>query len=402
MPRTGTAIHSYRWVILTVAVIGQSGLGAPTQAIPVLAHFYRADFAITMAQVGLFTALICLGTALPAIPSGYVTDRVGVRPMLLSGLLCVSASILLLALAPTYAIALPLGFLAGVGHALCSPALALSIVRWFDFKGRGTAMGIKQTGVPLCGALAAAILPAVALAWNWRYAMAGLGLAMMGTAMFAFALYREVNSVEPLKRPTRSSSNLRGMLLNRNIWRNGALAFVLVGAQNSIITYFILYLKDVLLVPVAVAGGLLSLAHLTGLVSRIGGGIVSDVVFGSRRKQVLTISGSMAVCILLLIGLAGADLPGWSLALIAVFIGVSILGWHGVWIALGAELGGRESGGTALGISSTFSQVGGSVIPFIFGLLIDATHSYQVGWVFLALLAGIGTLIFSGVREREN
>lgn len=395
------ALNSYRWLVLAVAVVGQAGMGAATQAIPVLANFYKADFDLSMGQVGLLTATISLGTTVPAIACGFLVDTIGVRPMLVGGVSLVASSIFLLSMAPSYAVALPLAFFAGVGHAMSSPALAMSVVQWFQAKGRGTAMGVKQTGIPVCGAIAAATLPALALAVNWRFATVCLAIVIFGTAAFAFGFYRKPQQ-DIIHLSKRLNGTFKAMALNHNIWRAGALAFVLVGTQNCIITYLILYLRDVLSLPVAAAGALLSLAQLAGLVSRIGGGVASDVLFSGRRKEVLTLSGGTAFATVAFVALFGGNLSSSFVALPVIVLGISVLGWHGVWVALATELGGKTGGGTALGIATTFSQAGGTLLPLAFGLLLDMSGSYQVSWAFLAVLAASATLVFSQLREPQR
>ncbi|MFH1485509.1 MAG: MFS transporter [Chloroflexota bacterium] len=389
----GNGFVGYQWVILAVAVGAQAGTGASTQAVPVLAFFYQADLRLTLAEVGLLTAAISAATLFCGVASGLVTDRVGVRRMLLTGQVLSGCSIMALSAAPSFAFMLPLGFLAGVGTSLTSPAIGKSILYWFPLKSRATAMGIKQTGIPLCGALAAAILPPLALAFDWRSAMMFLGVAVVVSGVASFAFYRDSGSIVPQgSRKGPSLAGLKGVLLGKGNWLVAFLALMLVGSQFAVVTYLILYLKEVLLLSAAVAGGYLALVQMSGLGARIGWGFISDFVLKGRRKPVLLSCGFIATTMLALIGMSGADANPAVLVILMVGLGVSLIGWHGIWITVLTELNSVEMAGTAMGFGATITHIGAVGFPVLFGFIVDATGAYCLAWYTLAGLILLGTL----------
>lgn len=344
-------IVSYQWVILAVAVLTQAAVGAVSQGVPVLASFYRVELNLSSTQVGTFTAVLSLGAVFVATAAGWITDRFGVKPIFLLGPLLVGGSIFMLSTATSFAFALAFGFLAGIGHSLTNPSIAKAILYWFSLKRRATAMGVKQTGIPLSGTLAASILPAVALAFNWRYAMAALGVIVMACGLMVFALYRDPRS-GPLSHKTRKAPSLKAIvsiMMDKNNWLVCALAGTLIGGQYCVVTYLILYLKDVLLFSPAVAGGFLAFVQLSGLGARVFLGALSDFVLGGRRKVVLVSCGFLAVAILAAVGTLGAGVPGLVLPLLMAALGVSIIGWHGIWITMMSESAPVETAGTSVG-----------------------------------------------------
>ena len=79
---------------------------------------------------------------------------------------------------------------AGMGYGVINPATAKAIMYWFSAKGRATAIGIKQSGVTIGGALAAALLPTLALALTWRTSLALLGAVILAVAVLCYLFYR--------------------------------------------------------------------------------------------------------------------------------------------------------------------------------------------------------------------
>ena len=67
-------------------------------------------------------------------------------------------------------------FLAGLGYSFLNPASSIGVMTWFHRDERATAMGIKQTGVPSGGVLAAILAPSLVLLIGWRGSLAALGI----------------------------------------------------------------------------------------------------------------------------------------------------------------------------------------------------------------------------------
>ena len=66
---------------------------------------------------------------------------------------------------------------------------------------------------------------------------------------------------------------------------------------------------------------------------------------------------------------------------------VRAFGWVGLYLALAAEVGGPRYAGLLTGVAVACAWSGVLVGPPLFGLLLDATGSYQLPWLGLGLLA---------------
>jgi predicted MFS family arabinose efflux permease len=275
-------------------------------------------------------------------------------------------------------------------------------MRWFPPRQRGFAMGIRQTGVPIAGILSAIIWPAVALVHGWRAAYLLGGFAALLSAGMIFGGYFD---------PPRSSGADRqppppfGSLLRdpRVRW----LALIYNGqvmAQFCASTYFVLFLHEVLEVPLVAASVLLALINGVAVAARIAWGSLSDRRFGGQRRPVLRI-----IVGLTLIGtLAAAALPPGAPATVALplafalacLLGVSAFAWTGILGTLVIESVGRHSAATAIAVVSALGSPGSLVGPPLFGLIVDQTGSYRLAWLAVAAPVAAGLLALRRVGEQ--
>jgi ACS family hexuronate transporter-like MFS transporter len=176
---------------------------------------------------------------------------------------------------------------------------------------------------------------------------------------------------------------------------------VFIMTQQSLLTYLALYLKEVVLAPsipdeptrILAAGGYLALCQLGGVFGRVFWGMVADRAFRGRRTVVLAIIGAIATGLLVAIGFLASCQSQWLLIAILTAAGVSVVGWNGVYHTVLTETAGRKYAGTAVGFGLTMVEAGTTLGPPIFGLIVDLSGSYQVGWYFLASLSALGSLI---------
>src|SRR5688500_1544321 len=186
-----------RWTMLAVGMLAQIAgtllSNAPIFLIPYL-HLERG---LTLVEAGILASAPLVATTLTLIVWGAVVDRIGERLSLTIGLAIVTVGGLGAALSTSY-IGLGLSWLvAGVGAASTNSASGRLVVGWFSPQRRGTAMGIRQTALPLGIGLAAFIVPVTAEAQGLQTALL-VPTIVCAVATIAVGLL----VVDPL-RPTR-------------------------------------------------------------------------------------------------------------------------------------------------------------------------------------------------------
>ncbi len=406
MVSEAASLSRYRWVILIVAVMCQAGASLGGQILAPLAPLFQPEFGMTKAQVGMFAVVSYAGATSVLLVSGSLTDRFGVRLIGSLGLAVTGGFMLAMVPASTIQLAALVMFAVGVGRGLVFPGSTKAIMEWFPLAARATAMGLKQTGAPLAGMVAAAVLPAVGLALGWRVSVALAGAAIVGLGALTAALYRDPGgSAAVIVHKPGVRAGMRDILKNRTLWILGSVACFFVMAQQAMLTYLALYLKEVVLVAeipeegprVVAAGGLLAVCQAGGVFGRVYWGMMADRWFRGRRIHVLVLIGIVSACAATGLGQLGDGSPAWLLSPAVFVAGATLVGWNGVYHTIVAESVGRQQTATGAGLSLTLIEGGTIVGPPVFGLVVDMSGSYGSGWMLLAALAlagsGVATLL---------
>ena len=108
---------------------------------------------------------------------------------------------------------------------------------WLPERIRGLSMSLKQAGVPLAGAVAAAIIPTLAIILGWRTAIALTGAAAIIIAIGYLLFYRDMSS-SSAKANKLNLSALFNMVRNRNMMVTFIWVSIFVGFQFIVLSYF--------------------------------------------------------------------------------------------------------------------------------------------------------------------
>jgi MFS family permease len=375
---------SFRWTILGVIFVSHVIGAAAQYGINTLAPFYKDEMGLSRAQVGLFFSAFYLAMTGTSFATGWLADRLGVRKTTLLGHLGVGVCTMAAALAPSFESAWLSFFLAGAGYSFLNPASSIGVMTWFHRDERATAMGIKQTGVPGGGVLAAILAPALVSLIGWRGSLAALGIINMAFGFLFVFLWREPGAAPTTTQTTQSAGDRPPRL---NIWAllpiSCATAIYLIG-QMALITYVPLYLKDVMGYSPYWASQALALTQAGAMVGRVGWGVASDRLFGGRRKIVLIVIGLLSV--ILIVALSFMDRQSSFLLLMPILFlaGVSLVGYQGVSYALIGEISGKARTGAGLGMMITINAAAATLGTPVFGHIVDQTGSYAFAWQILA------------------
>ncbi len=271
----------YRWVVLVVGTAAQAatayflGLAAVTPAL-------REHFGLGLAGVGVLIGLASAGLIPTLMAWGGAADRFGERWVMASGLLGAAVALGFLALVDNAVAAGALLVVAGASGASVNAASGRAVLTWFPATGRGTAMAIRQTAVPVGAAVAAVALPPIADAGGVPAVFAALAVTCLAAAVAVAAFIRE-----PPGRPARSAraaARARDVLADRRLQRLSLAGLLLVVPQflGSVFLVEVLHGGAGLSLPVA--GALLGLTHVLGAIGRLANGAWSTgCTAGSAR-----------------------------------------------------------------------------------------------------------------------
>jgi sugar phosphate permease len=385
------AAPRYRWAILAAGVAGQASFSAILLGLPAIAPQIQHGYHLTLTQVGVVLAAMNFGLIVTLLPWGIVADRIGERAVLTTGLLGCAAA--LVGAGFTSSMAMLVAALAGAG-ALgggTQSASGRAVMSWFGPDERGLALGIRQTAVPLGGAIAAGVLPALTRV-SLRAAFFGLAAGCVGGALVGFALLRSE------RQSMHEDEDHTPPLRNPRIWLLCLASTFYVATQISILGFLVLFLHDDRGVSTAVAAGALAAMQIAGGVARIVVGRISDRVRARivpLRWIALALSASTAAAAVFV------HVTLWILLPVLLVAGVAGLSWNGLSYTAAAESAGRRRSGASIGLQQTFLSGGSIVAPIAFAA---AVHhgSWRLAFLLAAASPLVGYALLSPLRERRS
>ena len=386
----------YRWAILAVGVGAQMAISAVRQGLPSVGPALQSQFDLSLSQLGVLFGAVSLGIVLTLIPWGALADRRGERMVIGVGLTGAAVATTAAALAPSYPALVVALVVTGMFGASATGASGRAVMGWFARSQRGLALGIRQTGVPLGGGVAAIALPLIVAAFSLRAALLTLAAGCLVAAAGGWRWMREA----PPPPPNRPVVNAPPPTRDRRLWRLATGSGLLVVAQSSLLGFLVIFLVNERGWSLGAAAAVLAAVQVGGSAVRIGAGRWSD----RREERVapmrwMTLAGS----VFLVATAALTAGPDWLLAGAIGTAGILAMGWNGLSFTAAAELSGRERAGTAISVQNTVLSAGAALAPMLFGLLVDAT-SWTLAWAALTAfqLAGVAVLGASMTEERRR
>lgn len=390
-PVRAAAVPRAPWFLLALATLSQVGMSFCQQGVAVLAVFVRQDLHLTLAEMGLLVSAMSLGVVTGQILSGLVIDGPGPRAVLLWGTILAVVLAAILSLASTFAFWLVGLGLLGVALASVPSSGTRTIFSAFDARLRGLVMGIRQTGVPVGSALAAALLPLLALS---------LGLHRVWFVMAAFIFVTGtlfLLAMPPWRRPVArraGSGSLAGM------WGPMALALILVSGQYSALAFMITNLHVREGWSLGAAGLGLALIQVGGGMGRVGFGWWSDRMH--RRGPVIAGLGLLASLMAFFV----ARLPHGAAVVVIIpvlwLLGVGGVGWNGLVLTWAGERVGTMRAGQAMSWTGSAAFLGSALYPPLFGAVVDRTHDFAIAWTGLGIWLLVGSALAVGLSVSEE
>ena len=372
-------------LIITLAVQVQASLVVFTP--PILAPVAQHDVGVSAAAVGLVTALIYASSVPAALFSGRIIAQLGAIRVSQLCLLFSSSGMAMMAIGNPWVIALG-ALIIGIGYGAVTPASSTVLADKVPGGMRSLIFSIKQTGVPIGGAVAGALVPFLIVSTGWQ--MAAIIIALIGIAVIISAqpIQRNIDSTQTGRSVARGSGLLEPLRLVFSHMRLRELAissFAFSGMQMCLGTYLVVVLIERAQLSVAVAGAALSVAMVGGILGRLFWGVLAD--FGFPSRGVLGFLGVvMAVCAAL-VTLIDGSWPMGVIYVLSFLFGASAVGWNGVYLAEVAQIAPPGQAGSATGASLAMTYSGVVVLPSVFWISHAIADSYIPGFLIVGSIA---------------
>ena len=279
----------------------------PVALLPDLA----SGFGVSESAVGLLVTGYAVVVAVSVVPLVALTTHWDRRTAAVATVATITASNLLLAVAPSYGVAVVARVVSAVGHGVFWSVVAVIAARLLGPHRAGRATAVVFAGNSLAFLLGLPLSSWLGATIGWRPAV----LAVAGAA--ALSAVAIVATVDPMP-PDRASphgSPVRRALTDRPLAAVNLTTLIVVLGHLTAFTYITVIIADYVQVTGPATSGLL-LAH--GVAGLLGLVLIGREVDRSPRGTALIVTGGFAACMLVLL-VAG---PGSS-----VVAGAAVVLW---------------------------------------------------------------------------
>ena len=374
---------------LPITLLMQAAASAAALAPTVAAPRLLAALQLPPVAVGLYIALVYFGAMLSSQVGATLVRRWGPIRCSQASLACCAAGVLLVAV-PQVAAAVLGALLVGVGYGPITPASSEMLARTTPPQRYAFVFSVKQTGVPLGGVLAGALVPVVLQATSAATSLAVVALLCLAGIALGEALRRRLDAhrdpASPLPRLAALLQPLR-FVLGHPVLRPLALCtLVFSTVQVSLSSYLVSFLDGPLQWTLVQAGLALSVAQTGGVVGRVLWGLLADR-WSAPRQTLLGLAGAMALLGAAMPLLAPTHPPLVVMALLALY-GATAIGWNGVYLATVARVVPQPQAAMATAGCLFFTYFGVVAGPPLFGGVAGLLHSMAAAFALLALPLG--------------
>lgn len=381
---------NYRWVILSIFVGSQLVLSIAAFGWGALAPFLKKLMSLSGTQIGTISSTFYFTAAVSAFPAGIIVDHYGVKKGLLSWLGLTGVPLFFLSFVhSSYVIFLIMVAIAGLGYGMGNPVASKGLFTWFDKNTRGTVFGIRQSAVTGGGAVAGIYLVYTSQRIGPFMALLTVSLMIIVMVVLAFFFYQnpEGDNDIPinigLKNNRSVKSGFRDLFTNKALLTVSMIMAMLGLAQGIIVTFFLLYVNEMLGYSLLAAGSLFTIVMISGAAGRVFWGVVSDRFFNGSRKPILIIISMLAALSVAILAFWSHTWSQWLFILVVIGIGLSSVGWNGIAMVLVTEISASSKTATSVGLASTIAWAGLFLGPIGFGVLTD-NFGYFHAWISLA------------------
>lgn len=373
------------WITLAITLAMQAMVSMALLTLPVMAPVVAPALGLPATLIGLYVAIVYAGAMAASLAAGAAVARFGAIRVSQAGLLLCAAGLALCAV-PHWTSVAAGALLIGLGYGPITPASSHLLTLTTPAERMSLVFSVKQTGVPLGGALAGALVPSLMLLAGWQGALLLAAAANVVCALVAQPLRAGLDADRDATKPMKLGNlahPIRLVLGHPALKMLAACSFVFSIAQLSLTTYLVTYLNETLAYGLVAAGLALTISQVGGVAGRVLWGWVADRSLGARRMLAL-LAGVMAASSLATAALTTALPTPLVLAVLVVF-GASAIGWNGVYLAEVARQAPPGQASVATGGTLAFTFFGVVLGPPVFGALSGLFESYRAGYIALAV-----------------
>jgi FSR family fosmidomycin resistance protein-like MFS transporter len=368
---------------------------------PLLA-FIRGDFGVTYTELALALTVFNVVSAVLQTPVGFIVDRIGARIVLIAGLTLSSAAFATAGIAGSYWVFIAMYGVAGLGNTVYHPS-DYSLLSHHAPQERLSQVFSYHTFAGMVGsAIAPVTLLYMQTIFGWRGAY--IGASIFGLIVLA-VIISQPEPVE-LAHAGRSAAKARAaandpgwrILITPPILLN-LMFFVLTSIMGGgLNTYLVVALGALHATPPAIANVALTVLLAMNAVGVLAGGILAS---RTRRHAVVAATGlTVGGIVTALVGLF--DFPSVILIMLMGMSGFCVGTTYPSRDMLVRAVTPLGAYGRVFGFVSTGFNIGASIAPIVYGMLMDHGQPRMVFLLSAAVCVLCVSTVTFGFSGRET
>lgn len=385
---------TYKWVMLIVATIAQTTATLITYGIGVFALFWKEEYALTNTESGLLVSVVNVGPLFCMLFVGRLLDQYNEKILISISSFLLGSSLLLTNIVSGFNGLLFVLLLIGMFYSVSQPGGSKVILKWFRKENRGLAMGIRQAGIPIGGALAGVLIPFLTVQYNMTYAINSIACICIIGGLLFFMFYKEPYVQEEARKGHIKISfwmELKVVICKKELYPIYITGICMISLQMVLVGHFMKFLAGEQSITSIVAGTVFSVMFFSGMIGRIALAAISDVLYKGNRRILLFIAVCASIGLILLLAMNIHTIMSGVLYSVSALLGFFSIGWFSLFIAEVAELASEESVGITVSVALTLNQIAIIVAPVLFGYIVDE-KGYAYAWLCIVVLLSISAV----------
>ncbi len=336
--------------------------------------------------VGYYASLTFLAAALASLATPQWVRRHGAVRIHQIMLLVAVAGLVVLS-SETLAGFIASALLLGLAYGPANPASSSLLARHTSPDTRARVFALKQTAVPLGGALAGFAVPFLMTRIGWLGAVLAVAtVCLLGAILidgWRRSLDGQVEDLPPVGR-TGAVASLRLIASSASLRPLGIMAVCFAATQFNFSAVFASVLVERMQWSPLEAGTALSIAMAVSVGSRLGWGWVAD---HAPPRFVLAALGAMMAAATVACAFLAPAWPALVIYGIAFLFGASGSSWNGLALSEAAHFAPSGHVGEATAGVMFFIYTGALLGPALFSLITSVTGTVTAAFLLLGLLA---------------
>lgn len=421
---------AYRWVILGFAFFITLVNYLDRTAISYAMEPMKAEFGFNREDFGKITAAFGVGYMIMTTGGGIMVDKWGARKVWAGAAIVWSLCTAFIGKASTLPLFCGLRTCLGLSEGPHFPSLTRVVADWLPTQERARSTAIGLAAVPMASAIGAPLLTAMMGTYGWKEMFVILGVVGIVWAVVWWIVFRDypehsrfvsdselahIRDGATVDR-TREHKEIRAheislgkttwkfMLTNKSLVANNfaffAFGYLLFFAVHWLPEYlcYTFHVKmatvgKTLWIPWLVAASMLSIA-----------GYISDLLWVKTGSMRIARSHMIWICQLLsaisFVPILYSPSFEWAIFFLSLGLGFGLMP-NASFYAINTDLA-KDKAATSLGLMDSFLALAGIIAPYMTGLLVEKTKSFNSPFMLLIFFTLAGVLAVAVMQNPDR